>query len=114
MRQRFGDRRKAARFDVLGRLGLSLFSSERLRLLNIGRLGALVDSAVPLGDRSLHSMRLMVDRDITDVTVRVRRVVQITQEPSVLRYLIGLEFVQPSAEAEAMIGRLMSSEPAAS
>lgn len=113
MRQRYGDRRKTARFDVLGRLALSVFSSERLRLLNIGRLGALVESTVPLTDGSMHSMRLTVDLDVADITARVRRVVQVSGHTG-LMYLIGLEFLTPSADAEALIDRLMSAESSAS
>jgi hypothetical protein len=53
-------------------------------------------------------MRFVLDTHVSDVRVRVRRVTEIQQETHRARYLIGLEFLRLSTEAEESIGRLVA------
>lgn len=113
MRQGFTDRRQTTRFEVFGHLALTVFTSEPLRLLNVGSSGALVESSVPLASGSTHGMRLAVDADVADLTARVRRVVSVRGAAGIM-HLIALEFLSPSADAQALIGRLLAAGGAAS
>ena len=57
-------------------------------------------------------MQLVLERHVSEATVKVRRVVEVrprTGEPP--RYQIGLEFLSISAEAEDEINRLIVNEP---
>ncbi|HEX5473173.1 MAG TPA: hypothetical protein VFX12_00815 [Vicinamibacterales bacterium] len=103
----FGDRRQSTRFDVLGRLAVSVLSTESLRLVNLGTVGALVEGAVPLLLETLHTMRIVYEEDVSDVTVRVRRVTPIAAAPLPPRYVMALEFVRLSPAALELITKLV-------
>jgi hypothetical protein len=103
-----GDRRRYLRFDVLGALSASLSSTETLRVLNLGVRGALVEAAMPLQADTHYSMRFVLHSHISDVLVRIRRVTEVQREASSAKYLIGLEFLTLSTEAEETIGRLVA------
>lgn len=112
--RRIGDRREHLRFEVLGALTASLLSTETLRVLNLGLSGALVEGAVALQANTEYAMRLVLETHVSDVQVRVRRVTEIGQDPETMRYLIGLEFLAMSRDAEETIGRLVLLEQAES
>jgi PilZ domain len=103
-----GNRRRSLRFDVLGALTASLFSTETLRVLNLGIRGALVEAPLPLQPDTHYSMRFVLHSHVSDVMVRIRRVTEIERRATTARYLIGLEFLALSAEAEETIGRLVA------
>jgi c-di-GMP-binding flagellar brake protein YcgR len=103
-----GDRRRSLRFDVLGALSASLSSTETLRVLNLGVCGALVEAPLPLQADGHYSMRFVLHSHVSDVKVRIRRVTEVRREASSARYLIGLEFLALSTEAEETIGRLVA------
>ena len=103
-----GDRRRHLRFDVLGALSASCFSTETLRVLNLGVRGALVEAPLPLKADAHYSMRFVLHSHVSDVLVRIRRVTEIQREATSARYLIGLEFLALSTEAEETIGRLVA------
>ena len=103
-----GDRRRTLRFDVLGALSASLVSTETLRVLNLGVQGALVEAPLPLRADAHYSMRFVLHSHVSDVLVRIRRVTEIQREATCAIYLIGLEFLALSAEAEETIGRLVA------
>jgi hypothetical protein len=103
-----GDRRRNLRFDVLGALSASLCSTETLRVLNVGMRGALVEAPLPLQADAHYSMRFVLHSHVSDVLVRIRRVTEIQREATKIRYLIGLEFLALSTEAEETIGRLVA------
>ena len=102
-----GDRRCSLRFDVLGALKASLFSTETLRVLNLGVRGALVEAPLPLKADAHYAMRFVLHSHVSDVLVRIRRV-EIQREANSARYLIGVEFLALSTEAEETIGRLVA------
>ncbi len=103
-----GDRRRYLRFDVLGALQASLASTETLRVLNLGVRGALVEAPLPLTADTHYSMRFVLHSHVSDVLVRIRRVTEVQRDAHRARYLIGLEFLSLSTEAEETIGRLVA------
>jgi hypothetical protein len=103
-----GDRRRFLRFDVFGALSASLSSTETLRIVNLGVRGALVEAPLPLETDAQYAMRFVLDSHVSDVRVRVRRVTEIQRDSHRVRYLIGLEFLRLSTEAEESIGRLVA------
>jgi hypothetical protein len=109
-----GDRREHLRFEVIGALTASLLSTETLRVLNLGPTGALVEGAVALQANAEYAMRLILESHISEVQVRVRRITEVGQDPATMRYLIGLEFLRLSREAEETIGQLIVLERAES
>jgi hypothetical protein len=96
------------RFEVLGNLSGSVWATETLRVLNLGPRGALVEAALPLPDNTELSMRLVLESHVSDVKARIRRVTETGGDSTPLTYLIGLEFLKLSAEAEESIGRLIA------
>src|SRR5262245_60089985 len=103
-----GDRRRYLRFEVLGALSASLAATETFRVLNLGVRGALVEAPVPLKADGHYSMRFVLHSHVSDVQVRIRRVSEVLREAARTRYLIALEFVTLSTEAEETIGRLVA------
>ena len=101
-------RRKAVRFEVLGRIAGSLASMETLQVVNLGASGALVESAVPLTPNAEFRMQLVLDGHVSEATAKIRRVTETRREDGVLRYRIGLEFLVLSAEAEQVIQQLVA------
>jgi len=106
--KRIGDRRNYLRFDVLGTLSASLFATETLRVMNLGVSGALVEATRPLQADADYPMRFVIDSHVSDVTVRIRRVTEISRDTAAAMYLIGLEFLSLSDEARESIGRLVA------
>lgn len=89
-RRRIGDRRGRRRFEVVGHLWGALESVEPLRLRNLARNGALLESRFSLRIDSVHRLRLSSPGRTTDVQVRVRHVAPAGAGGG---YLIGLEFL---------------------
>jgi hypothetical protein len=106
--KRIGDRRDYLRFDVLGTLPGSLFATETLRVINLGISGALVEAARPLQADADYPMRFVIDSHVSDVTVRIRRVTEISRDTATAMYLIGLEFLTLSDEARESISRFVA------
>ena len=101
-------RRRAVRFEVLGRMAGSVASMEALQLVNLGTSGALVESALPLPPNGEFKMQLVLDGHVSEATVKIRRVSEIRRENGALRYRIGLEFLTLSAEAEEVIDQFVN------
>ena len=82
-------------------------STEQLHVVNLGARGALVEAALPLPINAEYRMQLVLEGDVTQATVKIRRVVVVgdTRPP---RYHIGLEFLSMSSDAEEMIQRLLA------
>jgi hypothetical protein len=106
-KERLGDRRGDLRFEIIGQLWGSLETVERLPLRNLSQGGALVESRLPLNPEAVRAIRLAIGEHVNDIPVRVRHV---TSEKSgdAERYLVGLEFVEPSAAALAQIDRIVA------
>ena len=106
-KERLGDRRSDLRFEIIGQLWGSLESVELLPLVNLARGGALVESRQPLNPELVRSVRLSLGEHVSDIQVRVRHTT--TQKvDGVERFLVGLEFVEPSASALVQIDRIVA------
>jgi hypothetical protein len=102
------DRRAHLRFQVMGPSPASVLTTERLRFLNIGLCGALVDAPFPLVTHAELSMQLVLHGHVSETTVKVRRVVPIDRGGAIPRYAIGLEFLSLSVEAQEVIATIVS------
>lgn len=98
-------RRTEARFEVKGVAAASLLASEELRVVNLGAAGALVEGALPLPVNAEYRMQLVLEGEIAQVTVKVRRA---GFERDRGRYRMGLEFVALGAETRELIERLVA------
>ena len=103
-----GFRRTHQRFEVLGTMAATVVSTEALRVLNIGASGALVDAELPLPLNAEYRMQLVVASNVIDATVKVRRVLEQRRHSEPARYLIGLEFLELSNDAQDVINRLVA------
>jgi hypothetical protein len=105
-KERLGDRRSDLRFEIIGQLWGSLETIEHLALRNLARGGALVESRLPLNPEMVRAVRLAFGEHVNDIQVRVRHV---TAEKATdgERFLVGLEFVDPSAAALEQIDRIV-------
>jgi hypothetical protein len=105
-KDRLGDRRTEMRFEIIGQLWGALDVIDYLPLRNLARGGALVEAPAPLGAESFRALRFGFDGTNQEVTVRVRHVTP-RRTAQGERYLVGLEFVEPSAAALDQIDRII-------
>ena len=86
----------------------AIVSSQTLQVVNLGASGALVEAACPLAENSEYQMQLVLERHVSEATVKVRRVVELRAADGVARrYRMGLEFLTISPEAEDEINRIV-------
>jgi hypothetical protein len=107
------DRRAHLRYQVMGAGGASVLATERLRLVNVGPSGALVEAPFPLTPNAEYLMQLVLPSHVSDAMVKVRRVATVETGSSSARYQIGLEFLSLTPEAEDAIVRIVTSGGAA-
>ena len=107
MRQRLGDRRGRPRFEIVGELWGTLDTVIAMPLRNIGRGGALVESAVSLPALAVHHVAVNCGGEQTSasVRVRVRHVRSTIGVDGDDCYLIGFEFLSMPAPLLAQIDR---------
>jgi len=106
LRKSFGDRRRHPRYDIHGDLLATFDSSQTLRIENIGFGGALVHTPTPLPLESVHSARLVIGSDESDVWFRVRHVGPV--DGSGRGYVLGVEFLELGRAAVAGIEQMMT------
>jgi hypothetical protein len=106
-KERLGDRRGDLRFEIIGQLWGALETVEQMSLRNLARGGALVESRMPINPEMVRSVRLSVGDQVSDIPARVRHVTS-EKTAGVERFLVGLEFVEPSAAALAQIDRIVA------
>ena len=106
-KDRLGDRRSELRFEIIGQLWGSLEIVEHLPLRNLGRGGALVESRHPLSGDTVHGVRLLLGDKQDEVQARVRHITPV-REPVGELFLIGLEFLNPSAGTLEQIDRIVA------
>jgi hypothetical protein len=106
-KERLGDRRTDLRFEIIGQLWGSLETVETLPLRNLARGGALVESRMPLSQETVRAVRLAFGDQTNDIQVRVRHVTTESAGDGE-RYLVGLEFIEPSAAALEQIDRIVA------
>jgi hypothetical protein len=105
---RLADRRNTARFEIVGELWGSVLALEPLRICNLAREGALVESIAPLPVGSVQPIRLVQGTRTTDVRAAVRHLSPVYPQGGGQRYRIGLEFIGVDGQAAEWIGVLMA------
>jgi hypothetical protein len=109
-RKRLGDRRSKPRFEFVGQLWGALDTTEPLRLLNLGRTGALLDARFAMEVDTVHRLRIASNSRTSDLQARVRHITE-SPDGNSPRYLIGLEFIALPAAAMEHIDELMAANP---
>ncbi|MGE3957890.1 MAG: PilZ domain-containing protein [Vicinamibacterales bacterium] len=84
------DRRAHERYDVLGALWGVLELPESARVVNVSKLGLLIEADLSPVLNSVHAVRMVVDGD----PVRVDAIVRHCRRGPFGRNLIGLEFLE--------------------
>lgn len=103
---RLGDRRTDLRFEIIGQLWGALETVDSVPLHNLARGGALVEAKTAPTPETFRAIRLGVNGKTQEVQVHVRHVTP-CRTPDGERYLVGLEFVEPSAAALEQIERIV-------
>ncbi len=106
LKERLGDRRTALRFEIIGQLWGALDTFDRLPLRNLTRGGALVETPMPPDPDQIRSVRFGREGASHDIEVRVRHVTP-SRTATGQHYLVGLQFLEPSALALEEIDRLV-------
>ncbi len=101
-----GDRRGNLRFQIIGEFWAMIETERAFSLVNLSLGGALVRSVVPLDVGTIHRMRLVTRTDVTEFDIEVRHVARVSLD-SASHYLLGLEFVRMSAEAQQRVASLV-------
>lgn len=89
----------------MGDLRATFGAEPLLRISNVGRGGAQVESGQPLPLLSVYQARLSMDHEEADVHVRIRHIRRSERDPAC--YLVGLEFMGLSPAATSIVERLM-------
>jgi hypothetical protein len=106
-KERLGDRRTDLRFEIIGQLWGSLETVESHPLINLARGGALIETRTRPNPDAVRAVRLAFNGSSHDIQVKVRHV---TSEavPDGERFLVGLEFVEPSGAALEQIDKVVA------
>ena len=100
-----GDRRARVRFEVFGAFWGTLDISDAARVIDLTPFGALIESRVALAVESIQSVSLVLDNEPAIAEARVRHLRSLTDQRD--RYLVGLEFISPSAVFLDAVDRLI-------
>ncbi len=103
---RLGDRRSDLRFEIIGQLWGALETVNSVPLRNLARGGALVESKTAPAPETFRAIRFGINGKAQDVQVAVRHVTP-HRTADGERFLVGLEFVEPSAAALEHIERIV-------
>jgi c-di-GMP-binding flagellar brake protein YcgR len=110
MKRRIGDRRSKPRFEIVGDLWGSIDTTSSMLVQNLGRGGALLESALPLAAESVHWVTALAEGQPHLVQIRVRHSTRTTTRDGQPRYLIGVEFLKLSPGIEEAIARQVGLE----
>jgi hypothetical protein len=100
VKKRIGDRRRGPRFEIVGTLSGTLETWRRLKLLNLGAGGALMESTTPMLPGTRANGRVVINGQLRDVRAIVRRV---APEGTHRRYQVAVEWGQALAEGDALL-----------
>ena len=106
MKKRIGDRRRRARFEIVGTLTGTLETLRRFRVRNLGTGGALVDTATPLAPGSRLTGRLSFRGRGREVRGEVRHITTLPDRNEGMRYLVGVEW-----DSSTRLDDLLQAEP---
>jgi hypothetical protein len=100
-----GDRRAQVRFEVFGAFWGTFDAGNAVRVRDLSRHGALIETLQPLAVESIQSVCLTIDGQpaIADARVRHSR----PSQTDVKRYLVGVEFLTASTAFLEAVDRLM-------
>jgi hypothetical protein len=93
----FPDRRSHVRYEIVGDLWATITAAQSMPVVNLGEGGALLEAADPLLIGSMQHLRLRFGTHAVDVAGNVKHVRRSPSRPD--RYLVGIEFADPSAAA---------------
>jgi hypothetical protein len=105
MKRRIGDRRAKPRFEIVGDLWGSVDVSASMKVRNLGRGGALLESPLPLTADSVHWVTALADGTAHPVQLRVRHSTASVGVAGAPQYLIGVQFLKLSPGVEEFIVR---------
>jgi PilZ domain-containing protein len=94
-----GDRRTGTRMEVVGVLWATLDVITPVKVVNLSATGVLIETEAPAPVGSPQFIQFVFDRQIVGVETRVCHLQDVLQATAAPTYLIGLEFVSPTAEA---------------
>jgi PilZ domain len=100
----FADRRACVRFEVVGVLRGLLEVHEPVRVVDVSRTGALIETTTPIATGSIRPLDFIVDGKPVRVTLCARNLEQLP----VGSYRIGIEFMSPSASLLTCIASLVT------
>jgi hypothetical protein len=103
---RLGDRRTDLRFEIIGQLWGALETVDSVPLRNLARGGALIEARTAPTPETFRAVRFGVNGKAQEIQVHVRHVTPCRTADGE-RYLVGLEFVEPSAVALDQIDRIV-------
>jgi hypothetical protein len=103
-----GDRRAGSRFQVNGELWASIEVSYDAVLRNMTTNGALLEATVSRDERPIRAASITLPDGGPELTVQVRHVTPVIDAPMADRYLLGVEFVQPSSADRQAIAAFMA------
>ena len=92
-----GDRRGRVRYEVIGQLWATLELDEAAPVIDIGKSGALLESAVPLAPDTRHALQLTVRGHVVTVDARVRHMRSEEPQGASPKFLVGVEFLNVPA-----------------
>jgi hypothetical protein len=105
VRRSLGDRRRDVRYDIHGDLLATFDSTQQLQIANIGLGGALVYAPSPMPLQSVHTARLVMGTDESEVRFRVRHVGPAGADRV---FMVGVEFLELSQAALYGIERMLA------
>jgi hypothetical protein len=94
------------RYEVFGAFWGTFDAGNAVRVHNLSRHGALIESKQPLAVESIQSVCLIFDGQPALADARVRHVVASTQSPEC--YLVGVEFLSMTTAFHDAVERLMA------
>ena len=101
------DRRRSARVDLLAELqGHVLTLDETVLVRQVSEGGLTIETSAPLSPRLTHEFRLCLGDRVALVHARVRHS-RVQLAGDAVTYVSGLEFVDPSPEALALLADLV-------
>ena len=102
------DKRDTERVQILGELRGEVTVFQPMAIKEISRGGAQVETGFPLQVDSLHEFRLSLGERSIVVKGRVAHCTITDVEHELVRYLSGIEFIEPSEHVAGVISEFLA------
>jgi len=102
------EKRDTERIVILGDLKGEIMVYERLRVRELGRGGALVETRFPMHLNSLHDLRLTLGSQSIVLKGRVTHCHISEVDQDIVTYQSGLEFVEPTDPVAGVIANFLA------